>query len=70
MFTEDEVFSILPAFGIGMIFLIIAGILVYTAPIPDVYVSYSTGECIEVKSKNDKYSCENLPEKYNHVWVK
>lgn len=39
--------------------------------IPDVHVSYSTNECVKVVNyDNTKYSCENLPEKFNHIWVK
>lgn len=36
----------------------------------DVYVSHSSGECVEVKSRNPDYTCGNLPETYSHVWVK
>ena len=43
--------------------------------IPDVWISYSTHECVQVLNytENDaieNYSCNNLPSKYNHVWVK
>jgi hypothetical protein len=39
--------------------------------IPDVYFSYSTNECVEVINySDDNYSCENMPSKFNHVWVK
>lgn len=40
--------------------------------IPDVMVSYSTGECVEVLNykEDDKYSCIDMPSKYNHMWVK
>jgi len=40
--------------------------------IPDVHVSNSTNECVEVINyhENDSYTCENLPSKYNKVWVK
>lgn len=40
--------------------------------LPDVHVSHSTGECVEVINwdPEDNYSCEELPSKYNHVWVK
>lgn len=40
--------------------------------IPDVHVSHSTGNCVEVinYAEGDNYSCENLPSKFNHVWVK
>ena len=47
-------------------------VLVSTASIPDVHVSYSTDECVKVINydENDNYSCENMPSKFNHVWVK
>jgi hypothetical protein len=40
--------------------------------IPDVHFSHSTGDCVEVINyeEGDNYSCENLPSKFNHVWVK
>ena len=40
--------------------------------IPDVNFSHSTGDCVEVINyeEGDNYSCENLPSKFNHVWVK
>jgi hypothetical protein len=40
--------------------------------IPDVHTSYSTNACVKVINYNetDSYSCEYLPAKYNHVWVK
>lgn len=39
--------------------------------IPDVWFSYSTNECVKVLNyaEGDAYSCENMPEKFNHVWV-
>lgn len=42
-----------------------------SASLPDVHVSYSTDECVKVINydKNDSYSCENMPSKFNHVWV-
>lgn len=42
----------------------------------DVYVSYSTNECVKVDNWNGvlfsagDYNCENLPPKYNHIWTK
>lgn len=38
---------------------------------PDVHMSYSSGECVNVINYDDRfdYTCENLPDKYNHVWV-
>lgn len=42
------------------------------ANMPDVHMSYSTNECIEVINYDERfeYTCETLPEKYNHIWVK
>jgi len=38
--------------------------------IPDMMVSHSTGECVSVINYADTdYSCENQPQKYNHIWV-
>jgi hypothetical protein len=39
--------------------------------IPDVMFSYSTDKCVKVINyvESDKYSCENLPTKFNHIWV-
>lgn len=42
----------------------------------DVMVSHSTGACVEVVNYDGiffdagDYNCENLPPKYNHIWVK
>ena len=48
----------------------------YALALPDVHVSYSTEQCVGVTTYQGiffdslGYSCENMPEKYNHVWVK
>lgn len=48
----------------------------YAMSIPEVYKSYSSKECVEVKTYpgfvfgKDKYSCENMPTKFDLVWVK
>ena len=37
---------------------------------PDVHFSNSTGECVKVINYgDDEYSCDNIPKRYNHVWV-
>ena len=40
--------------------------------IPDVHFSYSTDACVTDLNyaEGDNYSCENLPSKFNHVWIK
>lgn len=52
--------------------LAIFQILLSAMALPDVHVSYSSGECVEVLNyvEGENYSCENMPEKFNHVWVK
>jgi len=43
----------------------------YTFSLPDVHMSYETGACVEVVNYADtNWSCENMPEKFHHVWVK
>lgn len=38
---------------------------------PDVYVSHSSGDCVEVVNYDERfeYTCENYPSKYNHIWI-
>jgi hypothetical protein len=44
--------------------------VVSAAAMPDVHVSYATNECVKVVNYTDEiFSCENLPSKFNHVWV-
>jgi hypothetical protein len=40
--------------------------------IPDVHVSHSTNECVKVINykEGNKYSCTDMPSKYNMIWVK
>lgn len=48
----------------------------YALSIPDVHKSYSTRECVTVENYpgfvfgKDTFSCENMPSKFNLVWVK
>ena len=43
----------------------------YTFSLPDVHMSYETGACVEVVNYADtNWSCENMPNKFHHVWVK
>lgn len=38
--------------------------------LPIVYISHSQGKCVDVWDKESKFSCDNMPKKYEHVWVK
>lgn len=61
--------------AVGILFLTVLG-LDYAMAIPEVQQSWSTKECVGVTTYQGVffdslgYSCENMPEKYNHVWVK
>ena len=57
----------------GTVLGIIFGVaLNYAFNIPEVQMSHSTGECMKVVnfSESDKFTCDDLPSRYNHVWVK
>jgi len=61
----------------GTIFgLFILAILDYASGIPDVHMSYTTDQCVKVLNYPttiwgvSEYSCDNMPGKFNHVWVK
>jgi hypothetical protein len=55
---------------IGLVAIFFA--LTTSLDIPDVLISHSTNECVSVINYTDEdtYSCENMPTKYNKVWVK
>jgi len=59
----------------AVMFGTMCGLLAYlfldSMSLPDVWFSYSTDECVKVINyvEGDNYSCENMPSKFNHVWV-
>ena len=59
----------------GITIGIIAGFMCYAfltaASLPDVWFSYSSGDCVKVLNyvEGDNYTCENLPSRFYHVWV-
>lgn len=70
--TKEKVQSVLAGLGLAFILCLFMNAVENAVNMPDVYVSYSTGECVKVLNyvEEDQYSCENLPSKYNQVWVK
>ena len=54
----------------------IFAMLDYAMSIPDVLVSYTDNTCQQVQNYDSvlfgttEYSCEQMPTKFNHVWVK
>lgn len=66
--TNDFVVCMLTGAITGLIFAIA---IIYKTDLPDVYFSYSTGKCVRVELPDGKPgSCDKLPEKYNHYFVK
>ena len=43
-----------------------------TLDMPEDHVSNSTGECVSVINykETDTYSCDRLPNRYHHVWIR
>ena len=65
---KDFLYTAISIFVISLMFVF--GVMFYTS-IPDVHVSHSTNECVEVINYTEElFSCENMPTKYNKVWVK
>jgi len=66
---KDKVAAIAAVLFFGLLFI---GSLMYSLNLPEVQMSHSTGECVKVINyvESDKYTCDNLPKKYHHVWVK
>lgn len=65
----DKVAAIAGGLFVGLLFV---GSLTYSLNLPEVQMSHSTGECVKVINyvESDEYTCDNLPKKYHHVWVK
>ena len=65
----DKVAAIAGGLFVGLLFV---GSLMYSLNLPEVQMSHSTGECVKVINydESDKYTCDDLPKKYHHVWVK
>jgi hypothetical protein len=41
-----------------------------TMTMPDVHMSYSQNTCVRVINyDNTDFSCDNMPVKYNHIWI-
>lgn len=71
--TNEMWWSLAIVVIVGGIYLLALGQgLMSVIDMPDVHMSNSTGECVEVINyhPDDAYTCDNLPERYNHVWVK
>ena len=62
--------------GIVVVFVVAFLMMDYAFSIPNVLESYSTRECVEVENfpgiifNQEIYSCENMPSKFYHVYVK
>lgn len=70
--TKEKIKSILTGLVGGILVAFWIHLMVKAINIPDVLVSHSTGECVGVFNydEDDRYTCQNLPDRYNHIWVK
>lgn len=60
--------SILVALLVAILFILLLVVIVSRTDQPDVYISWSSKECVKVKHSK-VHDCDNLPKKYNTVWV-
>ena len=70
--NKDKIKAVVLGSAAGMVLGFSVSALETALDMPDVYWSNTTNECVGVVNytKNDEFSCENLPSKYNKVWVK
>ena len=57
---------------VGAIVLVVAVSYVDSVlDLPDVHFSVTTEQCVKVLNyaEGDLYSCDDMPKRYNHVWV-
>lgn len=69
--VQEKVKSIVVGLSIGVLFGVWISLMGDVLDMPDVLISNSSGECVNVFNYNEDhvYTCENLPERYNHIWV-
>ena len=65
--NETITYIVIGGICIAILFAIVASAL----SLPDVQFSYKTNECVKVLNyvEDENFSCENLPSKFNHVWI-
>lgn len=70
--TKDKIKAVALGSVAGLVLGFTVNAVEAALDMPDVYWSNTTNECVGVVNyaKNDDFSCENLPSKYNKVWVK
>lgn len=70
--TKDKIKAVVLGSVAGLVLGFAVNAVEAAFDMPDVYWSNITNECVGVVNyaKNDDFSCENLPSKYNKVWVK
>ena len=72
MKKSDKIKAVLIGATAGVILGFTVNAVETALDMPDAYWSNTSNECVGVVNytKNDEFSCENLPSKYNKVWVK
>lgn len=62
--------------AVGLLTVLVLHQFIVLLDRPEVHVSYSTGQCVEVvdhkakhEGKTSPWSCDKLPETYERIWV-
>ncbi len=67
--NKGNLYSAISVLIVVSLFVFIAYAMAFATTLPDVYYSYSTDECVKVVNYGTEYTCDNLPNKFIHVWV-
>ena len=74
-YTPAQAVSFLVCLGLTAGLFLVAAVQ-YQLDLPEVQFSYSTKECVKVldpkaeyEGRKSAWSCDHLPERYNHTWV-
>jgi preprotein translocase subunit SecY len=52
------------------IMIIVIFIQAMSSDLPIIYWSTSEDKCVSIEDADHKYTCDNLPKKYDKIWVK
>jgi hypothetical protein len=56
--------------GVATLFVCFSALVVSCMMTPVVEMSHLTGKCVNVISNDASHSCDNLPKRYDRVWVR
>jgi hypothetical protein len=67
----DKIKAVLSGIIVAFILAFFVKQVQMVADMPDVHFSWTTEECVKVLNyaEDNRYTCDDLPKRYNHVWV-